>query len=231
MNKEDSPLISVLIPAFNCEKYIREALESVFAQTYQNFEVIAVDDGSTDQTAQIISSFPAVHYYYQEHRGVAAARNLALENAEGKWIAFLDSDDRWDHNKLQLQMDYLTKHPDCCIIFSGVENFCDIPLDRRTARQQELLEAKMYQILPSALIDSTLFKKIGLFNTECAYGEDTEWLIIAGLMGIDTSEQLPGILYQRRIHEDNISAAHKSICSKDILAMKARIIRKNIYQK
>lgn len=97
------PLISVVVPAYNQAHYLAEALQSVLEQRYTNFEIIVVDDGSTDDTAQVAASFsdPRVRYVFQENAGLSAARNCGLHMAKGEWISFLDSDDRFLPTKLE----------------------------------------------------------------------------------------------------------------------------------
>src|SRR3954451_23570366 len=105
------PLVSVIIPVHNGAKYLRAALESVFAQTYSPFEVIVVDDGSVDESGVIAQSFNDVRYIHQANQGVAAARNNGIGAARGEFLAFLDQDDLWTTEKLKLQMGYLMKDP------------------------------------------------------------------------------------------------------------------------
>ena len=109
---EQHPLVSVIIPVHNGGRYLRAALESVFAQTYRPFEVIVVDDGSTDDSGVIAQSFHDVRYIHQANQGVAAARNNGIEAARGEFFAFLDQDDLWTPEKLKLQIAYLLSHPD-----------------------------------------------------------------------------------------------------------------------
>ncbi|MDF5726195.1 MAG: glycosyltransferase family A protein [Rhizonema sp. PD37] len=85
------PLVSVIIPAYNYAKYLAETLDSAFAQTYRPLEVIVMDDGSTDYTAEIVRAYPDVRYFYQENQGVSIARNVGIAAAEGEFIAFLDA--------------------------------------------------------------------------------------------------------------------------------------------
>jgi glycosyltransferase involved in cell wall biosynthesis len=108
----ENPLVSVIIPVYNGARFLRAALESVLAQTYRNFEVIVVDDGSVDDSGVIAQSFPEVRYIHQTNQGVAAARNHAIEVARGEYFAFLDQDDLWTADKLKLQIAYLLSHPE-----------------------------------------------------------------------------------------------------------------------
>jgi glycosyltransferase involved in cell wall biosynthesis len=100
-----NPLVSVVIPAYNRAGEIGRAIDSAFNQTYRPIEVIVVDDGSQDNTAAVVAKYPEVRYYRQENRGASVARNQGVELARGEYIAFLDSDDLWVKNKLELQME------------------------------------------------------------------------------------------------------------------------------
>ncbi|MCF7958378.1 MAG: glycosyltransferase family 2 protein [Phycisphaerae bacterium] len=105
--------ISVIIPTYNAAGYIGRAIDSVLAQTYRPDEVIVVDDGSTDNTAEVIQSYGAsVRYIYQNNAGPGAARNRGIKAAAGRWLAFLDSDDAWLAHKLQCQVDLLKRNPE-----------------------------------------------------------------------------------------------------------------------
>ena len=104
--------ISIIIPTFNRAKFLRKAIESVLSQTYQEFELIVVDDGSTDNTYEIVSEFKNnITYIKQKNRGAAAARNAGIKRAGNKFLAFLDSDDWWDREKLAIQIDEMRKNP------------------------------------------------------------------------------------------------------------------------
>ena len=108
-------MVSIITPAFNSERFIAETIQSVLAQTYQNWELLIVDDCSTDKTAEIISRFQEkdsrIKYFYNStNKGAAFSRNLALQKAKGKWIAFLDSDDLWHPEKLEKQIEFMKKN-------------------------------------------------------------------------------------------------------------------------
>ncbi len=106
------PLASVIIPTFNREKYVIKALESVLAQTYRSYEIIVIDDGSTDHTAEALRKFSGrIVYHRQDNKGVSAARNTGIRLAKGEWVAFLDSDDEWDPEYLSYQMGGIKEKP------------------------------------------------------------------------------------------------------------------------
>lgn len=107
-------LISVMMPAYNAEQYIEEAIESLLAQTYTHWELIVVNDGSTDRTVEIVSRFtdPRIRLIHQKNGGESAARNTALDHMNGEWLAYLDSDDAYLPNHLEVTAAYLEEHPD-----------------------------------------------------------------------------------------------------------------------
>lgn len=100
-------LVSVVLPVYNAGSFISDALESVLSQDYDVLEVIVVDDGSTDNTAEVISKFGGVEYLYQPNKGAGAARNMAIRASKGDYIAFIDADDLWERSKTRLQVEYL----------------------------------------------------------------------------------------------------------------------------
>ena len=122
-------LVSIIMPFLNAEKFIQEAIESVFAQTYGNWELFLIDDGSTDGSTNIALRFAKQHpvrVYYLEHedhqnRGASAARNLGIRNARGKFVAFLDADDVWLPHKLEQQVPILDAHPEAAMVFGTTQ--------------------------------------------------------------------------------------------------------------
>ncbi len=126
-------VFSVIIPVYNAEAYIEQTLQSVFAQSFHDFEVIVVDDGSTDRTADRVQAFshhPGLRYVYQDNAGPAAARNTGLMLAEGQFLAFLDSDDLWLPHKLEAHWERLQASPQMGLSFNWFEVFYDRPGDR-----------------------------------------------------------------------------------------------------
>lgn len=113
------PRVSIIIPTYNLAQYIGRTLATVFCQTYTDYEVIVADDGSTDDTQNMLSGWDGkILYLYQSNRGVASARNLALSKAGGEFIAYLDADDMWYPQKLQRQVDFLDRHEECGVVHS-----------------------------------------------------------------------------------------------------------------
>lgn len=217
------PEVSVVIPAYNAEKYIAEAIDSVLAQSFSDYEIIAVDDGSTDRTAAIIKSYPEVKYVFQEHTGISAARNRAINDAGGRYIAFLDADDLWKKDKLEKQVTYLNEHRDIMVLYSRFRNFTDIDEKDLSLRQQETLKIEDIDHLTTALVRKEFFNTVGLFSTGLEYAEDTEWTLRVKLKYQKESETLEDCLYLRRIHDSNITLSHDDTNLSQFLIMAARV--------
>jgi len=137
------PLISIVVVCYNQAQYLGEAIESALAQTYQFVEILVVDDGSTDETAQVAAAFPRVHYIHQSNRGLPAARNAGLRRSTGEYIVFLDADDRLLPAAVQEGIDCFGDFPDCAFVSGAYRNvFSDgspAPTD-----PQQLVEADHY---------------------------------------------------------------------------------------
>ncbi len=176
--------ITVVIPTYNRYEFLKRALASVFAQTQQVDEIIVVDDGSTDNSAQIAKDFPSITYIYQENRGVSAARNAGIKKAKNEWIAFLDSDDAWHPQKIEEQTqfhknnsDILMSYTDECWIRDGKE----VKVPKKYAKVGgEIFQACLSHCIiapSSAFMHKSLFEKYGTFDEELEVCEDYDlWL-------------------------------------------------------
>src|ERR1700677_968317 len=115
------PLVSIIIPCYNSSQYLPEALNSVLSQTYQNFECLIIDDGSTDETKAIIQNYTQkdsrFYYYFQENTGAATARNNGISYSTGEFIQFLDADDLLPPEKLKIQVEYLLQNESVDIVY------------------------------------------------------------------------------------------------------------------
>src|SRR2546423_3285778 len=136
--QKSGPLVSVVVPTYNYAGFITEALESLRAQTYQNWECIVVDDGSTDDTAEVVARFverePRVRYLRQENQRQSVAKNTGLADARGRYVQFLDADDLIEPLKFERQVEFLEAHAEADIVYGGVRFF-------RTERPRERLYA------------------------------------------------------------------------------------------
>ncbi|MBR3654616.1 MAG: glycosyltransferase [Elusimicrobia bacterium] len=222
----NNPLVSVMMPTYNNGRYIGQAIESIYAQNYKNIEVIVIDDGSTDNTKEIIKKYQDIKYFYIEHKGISLARNIALEKSNGEYIAFCDSDDYWLPEKLNTQMQYFKEHPDCQIVFTKYENFFEdekLKTNKR-AMHEKLMENFLKQYLPSSVIKKELFEKYGLFDENFSGVEDTEFLYRILKKGVNISHIIPDIFYIRRIHGKNVTLNYNQDTVKYITA----ILRKGV---
>jgi len=120
-------LVSIIIPAYNRAHIVRQTVDSVLAQTYAHFEAIIVDDGSTDNTREVLASYtdPRVRYFYKHNGGLSSARNFGLSVANGEYIAFLDSDDVWHPWKLAAQVEIFRRHPSVGLVWTDMSSFTD----------------------------------------------------------------------------------------------------------
>ncbi len=151
-NSMSNPVVSVIIPVYNGAAYLAEALDSVLAQDYQPLEVIVVDDGSTDRTAEIARSYPAVRYLAQTNQGHGAARNTGIAAAQGELIAFLDADDLWAPHKLSLQVGHLIAHPDLGYTISHLRILIEPGVAKPAWLNDRLSLEYAAAYLPSALL-------------------------------------------------------------------------------
>ncbi len=186
-------MISVIIPAYNSENYIEKAINSVLNQTYQNFEIIIINDGSTDNTEEVIKQFTdsRIKYIYQANQGVSAARNKAIELSDGDYIAFLDADDVWHPEKLQIQLNCFKKNPDINLVYSNIkmiEESTDIEFiknfdnfkTRKNLIKNLILTPFNCPSPSTVLLKKECLPEAGLFDKNLTVGEDLDlWLRIA----------------------------------------------------
>ena len=200
-----SPLVSAILPVYNGERHLAEALQSVFAQTSFPVEIIVVDDGSTDRSAEIAKSFASVRYISQSNAGVAAARNTGLAAARGELIAFLDQDDLWTPDKLTIQVGYLVQHPEVGYVLGMQRMFLMPGVTKPDWLQPRLLDEPHLGVLTGTLLArKTVFDRIGGFDNRYRNSNDIDWFSRAKNAGI-VAAHLPEIVLQKRIHETNES--------------------------
>jgi glycosyltransferase involved in cell wall biosynthesis len=222
---EERPLVSAIIPVYNGGRFLRAALESVFAQTYRPFEVIVVDDGSVDDSGVIAQSFPDVRYIYQTNQGVAAARNNAIEAARGEFLAFLDQDDLWTPEKLNLQMDHLLNNPDVGYTLTHQQYFLDPGATLPGWFRKELLSTvHTGWSLGTFVVRRTAFEKIGNFATGYVAASDSDWFFRAKAAGLPMAV-IPELLLRKRIHDTNESGRAKEVLSELLKVVKTSLDR------
>jgi hypothetical protein len=202
--KEERPLVSVIIPVYNGENFIREAVENVLSQKYPALEIIIINDGSTDGTEARIKQLPVdIRYFTQNNNGPAAARNKGIRDASGEFITFLDADDLWPENNLNIMVDEMLRDPDMEVI-------------RGYAQLMEINKASGYydyvgnpkesfpHYIGAAIYHKSAFEKVGLFDPALRFGEDTDWFLRASEMKLNIKRLEETSLYVRR-HERNMT--------------------------
>ena len=208
-NMDHATSVSVVIPVFNGELYLRAALESIFEQDHQPYEVIVVNDGSTDKTTEIINDFKDVIYVRQCNKGVAVARNKGLDLARGEFIAFLDQDDVWTPNKLAVQVQYFLDHPEVQYTLTHQQFFVEPGAEIPTWFRKELLSEPHPGFVPSTLMARrNVFEKIGRFETQYSHASDSDWFFRASQAQLPMAV-IPEVLLKRRIHRENESSKAK----------------------
>ncbi len=207
---EQSQLVSVILPVYNGEEFLDDAIQSVLAQSYRTLELIVVDDGSTDRTREIALSYPKVKYIHQLHRGAAAARNNGILASFGKYLAFLDADDLWQPDKLSIQVNAFEMYPAVEIVTGHVQQFSNSDSESPHARNYRFSNEPMPgYLLIAILIKRDVLAKVGMFDESCnSEAEVIDWFV-------KIREKKPNILVlpqlvaKRRIHGQNISLIHQ----------------------
>jgi glycosyltransferase involved in cell wall biosynthesis len=189
---DTSLLVSVIVPVYNGAKFFRQAMHNLQSQGYDAMEVIVIDDGSVDETAQIAAEFSAfIRYVYQDNRGPSAARNHGLSLAQGDIIAFLDIDDLWPDHKLVRQLQPFYENPSLDVVWGQIQQMRAIPradtlpeadaLHPGDADMQFVPFSQPYVCfnLGSALFRRSAFEQIGSFDEAQIHSEDVDWLMRA----------------------------------------------------
>ncbi len=197
--------VSVVIPVYNGEKFLGEAITSLLRQTVPVQDIVVIDDGSTDRTPQIATDFgPPVRCYRQERQGPPAARNLGIEKAASEWISLLDADDVWPEDSLRLQLEWIKKDPSLQIVV-GYALLWPGPEEASVPVPLELPEEpRLILNLGSALIRRSLFDRLGLLDPELVYCDDWDWFMRARELGIRMQVHNGLVLYYRR-HAGNLT--------------------------
>lgn len=232
------PKVSVIIPTYNREKYIAETINSVLNQTFSDYETIVVDDGSTDNTERVIREEFAdkVIYLSKSNGGPASSRNMGMRVAKGEYIAFLDSDDLWLPEKLEIQTRFMDAHPEIGLTYSWALNFRQssngkiedlcLAICRDTPNLKRLLTGNCILLL-TAMLRKTCLEDVGLFDEgkDLIGLEDYEyWIRIAMSYHI---AYIPRVLARYRVHDENLWAgASTRQVADDALTVISRIDEK-----
>jgi hypothetical protein len=208
------PLVSVVIPVYNGAAFVAEAVRSIVAQGYDSLEIIVVDDGSTDETAEIVARLGKdVRYLFQENAGPAAARNRGIRDASGELIAFLDADDLWTEGSLQRMVDRLLDEPEVDVVHGHARLFRE---DEQNGRMDFLNPEEVFPYyIGAGVYRRRAFERAGLFEERLRFSEDTEWYGRAAELGIRIVRVEDVTLVVRR-HEGNMTRG-KTVADLDML--------------
>jgi len=220
----DKALVSVIIPVFNGVNYLGEAIESVLAQTYAPIEVLVVDDGSTDESAELARSFGGVRVIQKANGGVASARNAGIAEARGDFLAFLDHDDVHYPTKTELQMHALHAHPEAMFVLCHKRYVLvgEPPSWFRGPRDGTPVQG----FVPSCwLVRREAFSTVGLFDERYSHGPDYDWLARAKDLSV-SHVMLPETLVDYRVHGSNDSGNATAV-TRDMM----RLLRESLQRR
>ena len=223
----DSPKVSVIVPTYNRADRLERALNSIVSQTYQDFELIVVDDGSTDKTSKVMESFPKAQYLsIKKNSGVSNARNVGLASAKGELICFLDSDDLWNEKKIQIQAQWLENNKDSQLCYTDeiwIRNGVRVnPMNRHRKYSGDIFRhcLDLCIVSPSSvMIRAKLFDEIGNFDESLPACEDYDlWLRIASKYAFHFIEEPLIIKYGG--HSDQLSRKYWGMDRFRVVALK-----------
>lgn len=228
-------LVSVVIPAFNSERFLAEAIESALVQTYAPVETIVVDDGSSDDTVAVARAHPGITLIEQENSGPSAARNRGFAASHGEFVAFHDSDDLMTPDKLAVQVGYMLENPGVgCVLAEQeliVEAGAELPFwvegtkveTVMPPRPPELEDEPMVHPMTMVVRRET-FELVGDFDESMRAAEDFDWMLRAAEEKVEIA-RLSEVLLRRRVHPDSLTQDAAASRAGLFRAFKARIER------
>jgi glycosyltransferase involved in cell wall biosynthesis len=223
-----TPRVSCVIPVFNGERFLGEAIESVLAQSCSGIEIIVVDDGSTDGTRDVAGRYVRyITYAHQNNAGPASARNHGINRSSGELVTFLDSDDLWHPDKTAIQLARFEARAELALCTAHMQNFWSAEVEHEIAT---LEGSRLTQIQPnlgsSFMARRTLFETIGILDSAFKHRDIQELITRAVDAGLVT-ESLPDVLVKRRIHDANISRHRSDAGDVELLAIaRGRMLRR-----
>jgi glycosyltransferase involved in cell wall biosynthesis len=229
------PLASIVIPAYNAERYLGEAIESALAQNYAPRETIVVDDGSGDGTNAVARSYPEVKLLVQENAGPAAARNRGFAVSRGEFVAFHDADDMLPPEKLSVQIGEMLADPTVgCVIAEQellIEEGAELPFWAEGSKVPTVMPVKPEELADepdvhpmTMVVRREAFERVGGFDEEMRAAEDFDWMLRAAEQGIEI-RRLPRVLLRRRVHPESLTQDAAAGRAGHFLALKKRIER------
>ncbi|CAH0997922.1 hypothetical protein EMA8858_04057 [Emticicia aquatica] len=216
-----TPLVSVIIPVLNGEKFIKRAIESVYAQNITPIQIIVIDGGSTDNTLNIVSNLgDSIVVVHQQGKGLAKARNQSMDFAEGQYLVYLDSDDIIPPQSFERILSTFDEFPETEFVFGKMQHFFEQGAYKASLDEESYLTP----VMGAGLFKMSAVKKLGYFIEELNPCEDMEWLHRAKTtLHVKTLEDIT--LYKGR-HENNLSSAGSFVYESMVRSMKTIIDRK-----
>lgn len=224
----EPPLVSCVVPVHNGARYVTAALDSIFAQTWRPIEVIVVDDGSTDETPELLAQYPhPIRVVRQENAGPARARNQGVALAAGEFLAFQDADDLWVPHKLTCQMERMLARPELELCLGYLQNFWEPELQEVADKVKDLPVAQPWPAFgpPLMVARRSLWDRVGGFDESLRLGEDTDWSHRAWEQGV-VWEMVPEVLLLRRRHGRNLTADWTTGSENMVLMLKRSLDRR-----
>jgi glycosyltransferase involved in cell wall biosynthesis len=229
------PLVSVVLPAFNAERFLGEALTSVLAQTYAPVETVVVDDGSSDGTAEVARAHPGIALIEQENGGPSAARNRGFAASRGEFVAFHDADDVMTPDKLAVQVGHMLENPGVgCVLAEQeliVEEGAKLPFWVEGSEVETVMPPRPPELEDEPLVHPMsmvvrreTFERVGGFDESMRAAEDFDWMLRAAEEGVEIA-RLSEVLLRRRVHPDSLTQNAAASRAGLFRAFKARIDR------
>ncbi len=220
-----SPLVSCIVPVFNCERFVAESIDSALEQTYDPIEIVVVNDGSTDGTKALLGGYgERIKVIDQANAGMNTARNRGVEASSGSLLAFLDADDLWLPEKTEIQIERLAARPGAGICTCMIENFWK----KELANEAERLRGTKHDgprmaSIQGIIVRREIFDRIGGLSTDTSHYAEIDILLRARADDV-VIEHVDRILVRRRIHENNISRSRGEQGSADLLFLAEKAI-------
>ena len=226
-----NPQVSVIIVVKDGDRFLDSAIESVFQQTFTNYELIVIDGNSTDNTATIAKSYEQIRYFLQQSKGIAGAYNEGISNAKGELIAFLSHDDMWTPDKLETQVKYMEDNPEMEYTVARVKFFLETGHSAPSGFRSELLQGDhVGKIMETLVAKKTLFDKIGGLSSDFNVAEDVDWFARANDAKIPTGI-VDRVLLNKRVHDTNLSLNAQENNQNLLTILRKSIERKRQQQK
>lgn len=221
-----SPSVSCIVPVYNGERFLGEALDSALAQPYRPLEIIVVDDGSTDGSARVATTYgSSITYLYQANAGPAAAINHGLRAASGEFLTVLAADDLWPRDRLALQLAHFARRPGLDVSIGHVVNFWVPELGHEAERfgDHRLSRPIAGYTVATMLARREVFEAVGYLDPAQRHTFSTDWFLRVRGAGFDV-EMLPETLLHRRMHQENRSRQFAARSQEEYLSMLKRTL-------